>query len=71
MPEVVLRQWDNIKMNNFWKQFIRNMIIGAVYAALWYYVFYRIFDSFWLPTILTNIIGFFVGRYWIFKEGTK
>ena len=56
-------------MKTSWKQFYRNMIVGIVYSAMWYYVFYKIFNSFWIPTILTNIIGFFVCRYYIFKEG--
>jgi len=56
-------------MKTFWRQFWRNMFIGIVYSAMWYYVFYKIFDSFWIPTILTNIVGFFIGRYFIYKEG--
>ena len=55
-------------MNTFYKQFIRNMAIGITYSALWYYIFYKIFESFWWPTILTNIVAFFVGRYYIFRE---
>jgi len=56
-------------MKIFWKQFWRNMFIGIIWSAVWYYIFYRIFNNFWIPTILTNVIAFFVCRYWIFKEG--
>ena len=56
-------------MSIFWKQFCRNMLVGTIYSALWFYVFYKIFDNFWIPTILTNTVGFFIGRYFIYKEG--
>tara|TARA_Y100000310_G_C20359572_1_gene658315 strand:+ start:536 stop:733 length:198 start_codon:yes stop_codon:yes gene_type:complete len=57
-------------MNAFWKQFWRNMAFGTAFAAVWYYGFYIWIEGFWIPTILTNLIGFGVGRYWIFKEGS-
>jgi hypothetical protein len=47
------------------------MIVGTIYAAIWYYGFFLWIKGFWIPTILTNVIGFFIGRYWIFKEGVK
>ena len=58
-------------MDVAWKQFWRNMVIGIIYSAVWYYGFYYWFKGFWIPTILTNIIGFFLGRYFIFKEQKK
>ncbi len=60
-----------MRMKIFWKQFWRNMIIGIVFSLLWYYGIFIWTGSFWVATILTNVIGFFVGRYWIFREGEK
>jgi len=58
-------------MKIFWKQFWGNMLLGIFFSAIWFYVFYKLFEGFWLPTICTNLVGFFILRYWIFKEGDK
>ena len=55
-------------MKTIYKQFARNMLAGIVYSAVWYFGFFIWIKGFSIPTILTNIIGFFVGRYWIFRE---
>ena len=57
--------------HTFWKQFMRNMWIGVAYSSLWYYGFFIWIKSFIVATILTNIIAFYVGRYYIFREGIK
>jgi hypothetical protein len=51
------------------QQFCRNFIFGVMISGFWYYVGYRFFNSFWIATILTNILTFFIGRYVVFKEG--
>ena len=58
-------------MKIFWKQFWRNMFIGTLFATIWYYGIFIWIKSFWVSTILTNLIGFVLGRYWIYKEGVK
>jgi len=58
-------------MKTFWKQFWRNMLVGTLFSAIWYYGFFVWLKSFWLSTILTNLIGFVLGRYWIYREGVR
>ena len=58
------------RMKTVTKQFIRNMVVGTFYSLFWYGS-YRLIPSFWFATIVTNTLGFFAGRYWIFREGVK
>ena len=58
-------------MKTFYKQFWRNMLVGTGFALIWYYGLFIWIKSFWISTILTNLIGFVLGRYWIYREGVK
>lgn len=50
------------------QQYLRNMLIGTVISGFWHTV-YQWSLSFWIATVATNTVGFFVCRYWLFKEG--
>jgi hypothetical protein len=58
----------NEKKTKFWPQFARNMVVGTCVSGFWYGT-HNIIHGFWLPTIITNTVTFFVCRYWLFREG--
>ena len=45
------------------------MLVGTLFAVIWYYGLFIWIKSFWISTILTNLIGFVLGRYWVYREG--
>ena len=53
------------------KQFILNFFWCTVISWLWYYGCFSQTKSFWLSTIIVNVVTFFLGRYLVFKEGKK
>ena len=70
------RGWRVQGMVGFWtglptpfKQFSRNFFWGTIVSVFWFYIGYKLTDSFWGATILTNIVTYFLGRYLVFKEG--
>lgn len=54
--------------SKFWIQFARNMVAGTCVSGFWYFN-HKHFGGFWIPTIVTNTVTFFLCRYWLFKEG--
>ena len=58
-----------LRFSTPFKQFIRNFIFGVTISWFWYFVGYKYSGSFWIATIVTNIVTFFIGRYVVFPEG--
>jgi len=59
------------KLPAWLRQFLWNFFWGTLISMLWYYGCFRWTKSFWISTILVNIITYFIGRYLVFSEGRK
>jgi hypothetical protein len=51
------------------RQFVLNFIFGTLISALWYYGAFSFTKSFWVSTIIINVITFFLSRWVVYRDG--